>query len=64
MRTVASGAKCHGGFDDDKATVLATMARILNKGKAAVTLEFAGSNQRKRAIRRKIDQMRDFSLTR
>jgi len=60
----ASGAKCHGGFDDDKATVLATMARILNNGKAAVTLEFAGSNQRKRAIRRKIDQMRDFSLTR
>jgi len=60
----ASGAKCHGDFDDDKATVLATMARILNKGTAAATLEFAGSAQRKRAIRRKIDQMRDFSLTR
>ena len=61
----ASRAKAHGDFDDDKATVLATLARILNKGSAAApTLGFSASNQRKRGIRRKIDQMHDVSLTR
>jgi hypothetical protein len=60
----ASGAKHHGDFDDDKPTVLATLARVLNKSKAAADLQFMTSGQGKRAIRRKIDQMHDFSLTR
>jgi hypothetical protein len=60
-----SGAKHHGTFDDDKPTVLATLARVLNKGKAASpALDFKASGQRNRATRRKIDQMSDFSLTR
>jgi hypothetical protein len=60
----ASRAKSHGDFDDDKATVLATLARVLGKTKAAAPIEFAASNQHKRAVRRKIDQMRDFAMTR
>jgi hypothetical protein len=60
----ASRAKCHGDFDDDKATVLATLARVLDKAKAAAPIEFASSNQHKRAVRRKIDEMRDFAMTR
>ena len=60
-----SGAKHHGAFDDDKPTVLATLARVLNKGKAASpALAFKASGQRNRATRRNIDQMSDFSLTR
>ena len=60
-----SGAKHHGAFDDDKPTVLATLARVLNKGKAAsLALDFKASGQRNRATRRNIDQMSDFSLTR
>jgi hypothetical protein len=60
----ASGAKHHGDFDDDKATVLATLARIVNKGKTALSVDFNRSTQGKRALRRSIDDMPDFSLTR
>ncbi|HTS23668.1 MAG TPA: C1 family peptidase [Casimicrobiaceae bacterium] len=60
----ASRAKHHGDFDDDKTTVLATLARVLGRRSASVPVEFEASAQRKRAMRRKIDQMRDFALTR
>ncbi len=60
----ASGAKHHGDFDDDQSTVLATLARVLNKKAPTTGFAFNASSQRKRAIRRKIDQMHDFSLTR
>lgn len=60
----ASRAKHHGDFDDDKATVLATLARVLNRATAAAPVQFQASPQRKRAIRRKIDDLPDFALTR
>ena len=60
----ASGAKHHGDFDDDQSTVLATLARVLNKKAPTTEFAFNASSQRKRAIRRKIDHMSDFSLTR
>jgi len=61
----ASTAKCHGDFDDDKATVLSTLARVLDrKTKAAPSLSFERSGQGNRAVRRKIDQMQDHALTR
>jgi hypothetical protein len=60
----ASRAKHHGDFDDDKATVLATLARVLNRAAAAAPVRFQASPQRKRAIRRKIDDLPDFALTR
>jgi hypothetical protein len=61
----ASTAKHHGDFDDDKATVLSTLARVLDrKTKAAPSLSFERSDQGNRAVRRKIDQMQDHALTR
>src|SRR6478736_1945124 len=61
----ASTAKCHGDFDDDKATVLSTLARVLDrKTSAAPSLSFQRSGQGNRAVRRKIDQMQDHALTR
>jgi len=62
----ASLAKHHPDFDDDPATVLATLARILGSTKAAATapIDFRSGNSKKREIRRKIDQMPDIALTR
>jgi hypothetical protein len=61
----ASTAKRHGDFDDDKATVLSTLARVLDrKTKSAPSLSFERSGQGNRAVRRKIDQMQDRALTR
>jgi hypothetical protein len=60
----ASTAKHHGDFDDDKPTVLATLARVLNRNTGGTDITFDASAQRKRAVRRKIDQMHDFALTR
>jgi hypothetical protein len=62
----ASEAKHHADFDDDKATVLATLARILGSSKvaAAAPLGFTSGNSKKRETRRKIDKMPDFALTR
>ena len=53
----ASRAMHHGDFDDDTATVQATMARILNKAKSAAALTFEPSAQSNRAVRRKINQV-------
>ena len=60
----ASRAMRHGDFDDDTATVQATMARVLGKTKAAPALAFASSGQHRRAMRRKIEPMGIFSGTR
>jgi len=73
----ASRARHHGDFDDDKPTVLATLERVLGRA-APVTrgagarkaralsadMQFVSSAQQKRAIRRRIDLMRDDTLTR
>jgi hypothetical protein len=51
----ASGAKHHGDFDDDDATVKATLARILGKTQTAASLSFAASGQRRLDLRRRLD---------
>ena len=61
---VASRAKHHGDFDDDKPTLAATLARVLGVGKTGLDFTFQPSAQRKRAIRRNIDHAADFALTR
>ncbi|HYT97382.1 MAG TPA: C1 family peptidase [Casimicrobiaceae bacterium] len=61
---VASRAKHHGEFDDDKPTLAATLARVLGVGKTGLDFTFQPSAQRKRAIRRNIDHAADFALTR
>jgi hypothetical protein len=62
----ASDATHHVDFDDDHATVLATLARILGSTKAAANapIDFTSGASRKREIRRKIDKMPDAALTR
>jgi hypothetical protein len=62
----SSEAKHHPDFDDDRATVLATLARILNSAKAAsnAPIGFSSGTSKRRETRRKIDQMPDFALTR
>lgn len=57
----ASRATHHGDFDDDTATVQATLARILNKTESAAALSFAASGQRRRDMRRKIEQGRNYA---
>ncbi len=50
----ASHARHHGDFDDDQATVLATLARILDAGSVDAAIEFASSasalSDRRRAL--------------
>jgi hypothetical protein len=62
----ASGAKHHVDFDDDKVTVLATLARILGSTRAAASsdIEIKVGATSKRETRRRIDKMPDFALTR
>jgi hypothetical protein len=62
----SSEAKHHADFDDDRATVLATLARILGSASSAAnaTLGFKSGTSRKREIRRRIDKMPDFAATR
>ncbi len=60
----ASEAKAHGDFDDDRATVLATLARVLGRAKAPVELDIRVGASCKREIRRAIDKMPDFAATR
>ena len=62
----ASGAKHHVDFDDDKVTVLATLARILGSTRAAANadIEIKVGSSSKRETRRRIDKMPDFALTR
>jgi hypothetical protein len=62
----SSEAKHHADFDDDRATVFATLARILGSAKSAAgaTIDFTSGESKKRETRRKIDKMQDFALTR
>jgi hypothetical protein len=54
----------HGDFDDDEATVKATLARILGKSTAKGEFSFQRSATSKRGIRRRIDGEADATLTR
>ena len=62
----SSEATHHPDFDDDRATVLATLARILNSARAAASapMGFTSGASKKREIRRRIDKMPDFASTR
>ena len=62
----ASEAKHHADFDDDEATVMATLARILGSARSAAdaTVEFTAGNASRREARRRIDKMPDFAATR
>ncbi|CAN5459872.1 C1 family peptidase [soil metagenome] len=62
--SIASRATHHGDFDDDKATVQASMARILGKPTAATPVSFAPSGQTRRAVRRTIEQTQDLGRAR
>lgn len=62
--STASRATHHGDFDDDTATVEATLARILNNTKAVTALSFAKSGQHKRALRQKLEQTKNSALGR
>ena len=50
----ASGSKQHGAFDDDNATVAATLARILNIEAHQVELNFKRSASSLRSRRRRL----------
>lgn len=50
----ASRATRHGDFDDDTATVEATLARILDQASTTSSLSFAPSGQSRRTMRRRI----------
>jgi hypothetical protein len=60
----ASQSMHHGDFDDDEATVKATLARILGKARAKGDFAFQRSATSKRGIRRRIDGAADATLTR
>lgn len=62
----ASQAKHHGDFDDDKATLYATLTRITGSSSVAASADFVfdTGSSRKREIRRRIDGMPDFGATR
>ena len=51
----ASKSTHHGDFDDDEATVKATLARILDKSSAIAEISFQSSEMSRRGIRRNID---------
>jgi hypothetical protein len=60
----ASQSMHHGDFDDDAATVKATLARILGKSRAKGEFTFRHSALSQRGIRRRIDGEPDAALTR
>jgi hypothetical protein len=60
----ASQSTHHGDFDDDDATVKATLARILGKSSTKVEFTFQRSATSRRGVRRRIDGERDSTLTR
>lgn len=60
----ASRARHHNAFDDDEVTVMATLARILNRASVNIDFSFLASGQKNRAVRRRIDQMQDATMTR
>lgn len=62
--TKGSQSMHHGDFDDDEATVKATLARVLGKSSAKAELSFQHSALSKRGIRRRIDGESDTALTR
>jgi hypothetical protein len=60
----ASQSMHHGDFDDDEATVRATLARILGKSRAKGKFAFQHGAMSRRGIRRHIDGEPDATLTR
>ena len=52
----ASGARCHGGFDDDPATVSATLARIMSRKQGPKTLRIHRSEAGRRDIRHQLQR--------
>lgn len=62
--TGASQSTHHGDFDDDEATVKATLARILGIDRVVVEISFERGAMSRRGIRRQIDQAPDPALTR
>lgn len=50
----ASRARCHGDFDDDKATVKATLARILTRKGVRTAMSFPRSRSSARNLRKRM----------
>ncbi len=50
----AAGSTSHGGFDDDEATLKATLARILGHKKSARAFEFSSSPSRSKDTRNRL----------
>ena len=50
----ASRAARHGDFDDDEATVRATLARILGRGRVTQSIDFSSTGAGKRARRKQL----------
>jgi len=50
----ASRSNSHGGFDDDEATVKATLARILGKDRVKATIDFPRSSSSKKDMRHRL----------
>ena len=50
----ASRSNSHGGFDDDEATVKATLARILGKDSVKTTIDFPRSSSSKKDMRNRL----------
>lgn len=60
----AARAHTHGGFDDDEATVKATLARVIGKTTGQSDITFKSGASARREVRRKIDGVQDAALTR
>lgn len=60
----AAKSNTHGGFDDDEATVKATLARITGKRTGGSDITFKSGVASKRETRRRIDGAQDTTLTR
>ena len=62
--TEAAKSNTHGGFDDDEATVKATLARIIDRSTKKSDIKFKTGLASRREIRRRIDGVQDATLTR
>ena len=60
----AAKSQAHGDFDDDEATVKATLARIIGKSTGKSNITFKSGVASRREMRRKIDGVQDATLTR
>lgn len=60
----ASASAHHGDFDDDEATVRATLARVLGQPGPTTEISFESTAMSRRGIRRRIDGLVDPALTR